>query len=99
MRQTIIDRCGAKAFRMTGQLGIAAQVPEQSDNRPDAGARHTRARAIAPKISRATMGRTFRRFGGEIEARREKIAARLGCKLKRHRPELFGIPAKPGRRG
>lgn len=84
---------------MTGQLCVTTQVPEQSDNRPDAGARHTRARAIAPKISRATMGRTHRHFDGEIAARQEKTAARAGCKPKRHRPELFGIPAKPGRRG
>ncbi|MCV2864657.1 Fur family transcriptional regulator [Albidovulum sediminicola] len=34
----------------------------------------------------------------EIEALQEKIAARLGYKLKGHRMELFGVPAKRGKR-
>ena len=34
----------------------------------------------------------------EIEALQEKIAARLGYRLKGHRLELFGVPAKPGKK-
>lgn len=35
----------------------------------------------------------------EIEALQEKIAARLGYRLKGHRLELYGVPARPGRKG
>lgn len=140
MRQTIIERCEAKGLRMTEQRRVIAQVLEESEDHPDAEVLYTRACAIDPGISLATVYRTLRLFDEagildklefgdgraryedaerahhdhlidlttgsviefvdeEIEALQEKIAARLGYRLKGHRLELFGVPAKPGRKG
>ncbi|MBC7141425.1 MAG: transcriptional repressor [Rhodobacteraceae bacterium] len=46
-----------------------------------------------------TTGAVIEFVDEEIEALQEKIAARLGYRLKGHRLELFGVPAKPGRKG
>lgn len=140
MRQTIIERCEAKGLRMTEQRRVIAQVLEESVDHPDAEVLYTRACAVDPKISLATVYRTLRLFDeagildklefgdgraryedaerahhdhlidlttgaviefvdAEIEALQEKIAARLGYRLKGHRLELFGVPTKPGRKG
>ncbi|OYX44324.1 MAG: transcriptional repressor [Rhodobacterales bacterium 32-67-9] len=140
MRQTIIERCEAKGLRMTEQRRVIAQVLEESDDHPDAEVLYTRACAVDPKISLATVYRTLRLFDeagildklefgdgraryedaerahhdhlidlttgeviefvdAEIEALQERIAARLGYRLKGHRLELFGVPTKPGRKG
>ena len=140
MRQTIIERCEAKGLRMTEQRRVIAQVLEESDDHPDAEVLYTRACAVDPKISLATVYRTLRLFDeagildklefgdgraryedaerahhdhlidlttgeviefvdDEIEALQERIAARLGYRLKGHRLELFGVPQKPGRKG
>ncbi|MGB7320506.1 MAG: Fur family transcriptional regulator [Albidovulum sp.] len=136
MTQSIIARCEAMGLRMTEQRRVIARVVEASDDHPDAEVLYTRACAIDPKISLATVYRTVRLFeeagileklefgdgraryedaerahhdhlidlttgaviefvDPEIEALQEKIAKRLGYRLKGHRLELFGVPEKP----
>ncbi|MGL4279256.1 MAG: transcriptional repressor, partial [Albidovulum sp.] len=43
-----------------------------------------------------TSGQVIEFVDPEIEALQEKIAARLGYRLKGHRLELFGVPLKKG---
>lgn len=43
-----------------------------------------------------TSGKVIEFVDPEIEALQEKIAARLGYRLKGHRLELFGVPLKKG---
>ncbi|MGB3315925.1 MAG: Fur family transcriptional regulator [Albidovulum sp.] len=133
MTQTIIERCEAKGLRLTEQRRVIARVLEASDDHPDAEVLYTRACAVDPKISLATVYRTVKLFDEagildklefgdgraryedaerahhdhlidlttgeviefvdpEIEALQEKIARRLGYRLKGHRLELFGVP-------
>lgn len=135
MTLTIIERCEARGLRMTEQRRVIAQVLEESDDHPDAEVLYTRACAVDPKISLATVYRTLKLFDEsgildklefgdgraryedaerahhdhlidlttgeviefvdpEIEALQEKIAKRLGYRLKGHRLELFGVPEK-----
>ncbi|WP_347310232.1 Fur family transcriptional regulator [Defluviimonas sp. SAOS-178_SWC] len=135
MRQTIIERCETKGLRMTEQRRVIAQVLEESEDHPDAEVLYTRACAIDPKISLATVYRTLKLFDeagildklefgdgraryedaerahhdhlidlttgaviefvdAEIEALQDRIAKRLGYRLKGHRLELFGVPLK-----
>jgi len=62
MSQTIIERCEAKGLRMTGQRRIIAQVLQASPDHPDAEVLYTRACAVDPKISLATVYRTVKLF-------------------------------------
>ena len=62
MSNTIIDRCAARGLRLTEQRKIIARVLEASDDHPDAELLYTRASAIDPKISLATVYRTVRLF-------------------------------------
>ncbi|MFZ1726320.1 MAG: Fur family transcriptional regulator [Albidovulum sp.] len=45
-----------------------------------------------------TTGEVIEFVDGEIEALQDKIARRLGYRLKGHRLELFGVPLKAGDR-
>ena len=62
MRQTIIARCEAKGLRMTGQRRTIAQVLEGASDHPDAELLYTRACAVDPHISLATVYRTLKLF-------------------------------------
>lgn len=46
-----------------------------------------------------TTGAVIEFCDPEIEALQEKIAEKLGYRLKGHRLELYGVPMKPPRRG
>lgn len=46
-----------------------------------------------------TTGTVIEFCDPEIEALQEKIAEKLGYRLKGHRLELYGVPLKPQRRG
>ncbi len=135
MRDSIISRCEAKGLRLTGQRRVIAQVLEDADDHPDVEALYTRATAIDPRISIATIYRTVKLFeeagildrlefgdgraryedaerdhhdhlidmntgeviefiDPEIEALQDRIARRLGYRLKGHRLELYGVPLK-----
>ncbi len=135
MSDTITDRCEAKGLRMTEQRRIIASVLESSDDHPDVDELYSRASAIDPRISIATVYRTVKLFeeagildklefgdgraryedamrahhdhlidmttgdviefvDPEIEALQERIAARLGYRLKGHKMELYGVPIK-----
>jgi len=135
MTDTIISRCAAKGLRMTEQRRVIAQVLEESDDHPDVEELYTRASAVDPRISIATVYRTVKLFeeagilerldfrdgraryedadrdhhdhlidmnsgeviefcDPEIEALQEKIAEKLGYRLKGHRLELYGVPLK-----
>ena len=62
MTDTIIERCEAKGLRMTGQRRIIAQVLQDSADHPDVEELYTRAQAIEPAISLATVYRTVKLF-------------------------------------
>ncbi|MCB2128736.1 MAG: transcriptional repressor [Rhodobacteraceae bacterium] len=62
MTESIIERCEAKGLRMTEQRRTIARVLEESDDHPDAELLYTRASAIDPKISLATVYRTVKLF-------------------------------------
>ena len=133
MSDTIIARCEAKGLRMTGQRRTIATVLESSADHPHVEELYTRAVAVDPKISLATVYRTVKLFeeagileklefgdgraryedaernhhdhlidittgeviefvDPEIEKLQERIAARLGYRLKGHKLELYGVP-------
>ncbi|MBK1634485.1 Fur family transcriptional regulator [Rhodovulum adriaticum] len=135
MPDTIISRCEAKGLRMTDQRRVIARVLQDSDDHPDVEELYTRASAVDPRISLATVYRTVKLFeesgilekhefgdgraryedaerdhhdhlidlnsgaviefcDPEIEALQEKIAEKLGYRLKGHRLELYGVPLK-----
>ena len=139
MTLTILERCEAKGLRMTEQRRVIAQVLESAADHPDVEVLYSRACAVDPKISLATVYRTVKLFDeagildklefgdgraryedaerdhhdhlidlttgeviefvdGEIEALQDKIARRLGYRLKGHRLELFGGKLKAGDR-
>ncbi|MCB2095253.1 MAG: transcriptional repressor [Rhodobacteraceae bacterium] len=139
MTLTILERCEAKGLRMTEQRRVIAQVLESAADHPDVEVLYSRACAVDPKISLATVYRTVKLFDeagildklefgdgraryedaerdhhdhlidlttgeviefvdGEIEALQDKIARRLGYRLKGHRLELFGVKLKAGDR-
>ena len=139
MTLTILERCEAKGLRMTEQRRVIAQVLESAADQPDVEVLYSRACAVDPKISLATVYRTVKLFDeagildklefgdgraryedaerdhhdhlidlttgeviefvdGEIEALQDKIARRLGYRLKGHRLELFGVKLKAGDR-
>jgi Fur family ferric uptake transcriptional regulator len=135
MRTTISDLCEDKGLRMTDQRRVIARVLDEADDHPDVEALYTRASAVDPRISIATVYRTVklfeeagilerREFGDgraryesaerdhhdhlidlnsgeviefvdvEIEQLQERIAAKLGYRLKGHRLELYGVPLR-----
>ncbi|MEL7279434.1 MAG: Fur family transcriptional regulator [Pseudomonadota bacterium] len=135
MSDTITDRCEAKGLRMTDQRRTIAAVLEEAEDHPDVEELYTRASAVDPHISIATVYRTVKLFeeagildklefgdgraryedaerdhhdhlidlqsgeviefvDAEIEALQDKIARKLGYKLKGHKLELYGVPLK-----
>lgn len=62
MSETIITRCEAKGLRMTEQRRIVARVIGAADDHPDVEELYTRAAAIDPRISLATVYRTVKLF-------------------------------------
>ncbi|MFT7059115.1 MAG: Fur family ferric uptake transcriptional regulator [Pseudorhodobacter sp.] len=137
MAKDIIARCEEKGLRMTEQRRIVARVIGAAEDHPDVEELYSRASAIDPRISIATVYRSVKLFeesgilerlefgdgraryedaerdhhdhlidihsgeviefvDPEIEALQERIAARLGYKLKGHRLELYGVPVKKG---
>ncbi|MCA8878468.1 MAG: transcriptional repressor [Rhodobacteraceae bacterium] len=135
MRTTISDLCEDKGLRMTDQRRVIARVLDEADDHPDVEALYSRAAAVDPRISIATVYRTVklfeeagilerREFGdgrsryesaerdhhdhlidlnsgeviefvdAEIENLQERIAAKLGYRLKGHRLELYGVPIR-----
>ncbi|WP_128253908.1 Fur family transcriptional regulator [Falsirhodobacter deserti] len=137
MPDDIIQRCEAKGLRMTEQRRTVARVIGSAEGHPDVEELFTRATAIDPGISLATVYRTVKLFeeagilerlefgdgraryedaerdhhdhlidlqtgeviefvDPEIEALQERIAAKLGYRLKGHRLELYGVPMKKG---
>ena len=132
---TILERCGAKGLRMTGQRRTIAAVLQDSDDHPDVEELYSRASARDAGISLATVYRTVKLFEeagildklefgdgraryedaerghhdhlidlhtGEViefvdpenEALQEKIAEKLGYRLKGHRLELYAVPIR-----
>jgi len=62
MTHDIIARCEAKGLRMTDQRRIVARVIGAAEDHPDVEELYTRASAIDPKISIATVYRTVKLF-------------------------------------
>jgi Fur family ferric uptake transcriptional regulator len=62
MNETIIARCEAKGLRMTDQRRIVARVIGAAEDHPDVEELYTRAAAIDPRISIATVYRTVKLF-------------------------------------
>jgi Fur family ferric uptake transcriptional regulator len=58
----IIARCEAKGLRMTDQRRIVARVVGEAEDHPDVEELYTRASAIDPRISLATVYRTVKLF-------------------------------------
>jgi Fur family ferric uptake transcriptional regulator len=57
--------CQEKGLKMTGQRRVIARVLSESEDHPDVEILHTRATAIDPRISIATVYRTVRLFEDE----------------------------------
>lgn len=62
MTETIIDRCEAKGLRLTEQRRVIARVLECADDHPDVEELYSRASAVDPRISLATVYRTVKLF-------------------------------------
>jgi Fur family ferric uptake transcriptional regulator len=62
MADSIIARCESKGLRMTDQRRIVARVIGEALDHPDVEALYTRASAIDPRISIATVYRTVKLF-------------------------------------
>ena len=62
MTETIIDRCEAKGLRLTEQRRVIARVLEDADDHPDVEELYSRASAVDPPISLATVYRTVKLF-------------------------------------
>ena len=62
MTDTIIERCEAQGLRLTDQRRTIALVLEGSDDHPDVEELYSRASAIDPRISLATVYRTVKLF-------------------------------------
>ena len=60
MTDTIIERCEAQGLRLTEQRRTIATVLEEADDHPDVEELYSRASAIDPKISLATVYRTVK---------------------------------------
>lgn len=61
----IIARCEAKGLRMTDQRRIVARVIGDAEDHPDVEELYSRAAAIDPRISLATVYRTVKLFEDE----------------------------------
>ena len=59
---TILDRCEKMGLRLTEQRRVIARVLEAADDHPDVEELYTRASAIDPNISIATVYRTVKLF-------------------------------------
>ena len=62
MSESIIARCEAKGLRMTDQRRTIARVIGSAEDHPDVEELYTRATAIDPRISIATVYRTVKLF-------------------------------------
>lgn len=62
MADTILDRCEARGLRMTEQRRVIARVLQDSADHPDVEELYSRASAVDPKISLATVYRTVKLF-------------------------------------
>ncbi len=62
MTKTILDRCEARGLRLTDQRRVIARVLEDADDHPDVEELYTRASAVDPRISLATVYRTVKLF-------------------------------------
>ena len=62
MTDTIIERCEAQGLRLTDQRRTIALVLEGADDHPDVEELYSRASAIDPRISLATVYRTVKLF-------------------------------------
>lgn len=62
MSDAIIARCEAKGLRMTDQRRIVARVIGVAEDHPDVEELYTRASAVDPRISIATVYRTVKLF-------------------------------------
>ena len=62
MSDTIIERCEAKGLRMTEQRRVIADVLQAADDHPDVEELYSRASALDPRISLATVYRTVKLF-------------------------------------
>ena len=62
MSDPLISRCEALGLRLTDQRRIIARVVTRSDDHPDVETLHSRATAIDPRISLATVYRTVKAF-------------------------------------
>ena len=65
MSNTVIDveaLCAAKGLRITEQRRVIAKILSESEDHPDVETLHSRAAAVDPKISIATVYRTVRLF-------------------------------------
>ena len=62
MTDTIIERCEAQGLRLTDQRRTIALVLEDADDHPDVEELYSRASAIDPRISLATVYRTVKLF-------------------------------------
>lgn len=60
--QTIIERCEARGLRMTEQRRVVARVLESSKDHPDVEELYSRASAVDPNISIATVYRAVKLF-------------------------------------
>lgn len=62
MAGSIAERCAAMGLRMTGQRRTIAHVLDHSPDHPNADILYSRACAIDPRISLATVYRTLKLF-------------------------------------
>ena len=62
MIETIEMRCNAQGLRMTEQRRVIAQVLDASADHPDVEELYSRASAVDPRISLATVYRTVKLF-------------------------------------
>ena len=62
MTDTIIERCEAQGLRLTDQRRTIALVLEGAEDHPDVEELYSRASAIDPRISLATVYRTVKLF-------------------------------------
>ena len=62
MTSWVEDKCAERGLRMTDQRRVIAKVLSAADDHPDAEELYSRAAAVDPKISLATVYRTVRLF-------------------------------------
>ncbi len=62
MSSWVEEKCAERGLRMTDQRRVIAKVLSDADDHPDAEELYSRAAAVDPKISLATVYRTVRLF-------------------------------------